>query len=52
MATFRYKIVKTKTDMGEAKLNEFGRRGFELTGVVTDEFGYTYYFKTVVENNG
>ena len=52
MTTFRYKIVKTKTDMGEAKRNEFGRRGFELTSVITDEYGYTYYFKTTVENNG
>jgi hypothetical protein len=52
MKVYRYKIVKTKTDMGEAKLNEFGRRGFELTGVIVNEFGYTYYFKTEVENNG
>lgn len=52
MKTFRYKIVKTNTDMGEAKLNEFGRRGFELTSVIVNEFGYTYYFKTEVTNNG
>lgn len=50
MKTFRYKIVKTKTDMGEAKLNEFGRRGYELTSVIADEYGFTYYFKTEVEN--
>lgn len=52
MKTYRYKIIKTRTDMGEAKLNEFGRRGYELTGVVTDEYGFTYYFKTEVESNG
>lgn len=50
MSTYRYKIVKAKTDIGETKLNEFGRRGFELVSVVTDEFGYTYYFKTEVNN--
>lgn len=52
MKTYRYKIVKTKTDMGEVKLNEFGRRGYELTSVIADEFGYTYYFKIEVNNNG
>ena len=50
MKTYKYKIVNTKTDMGEVKLNEFGRRGYELTSVVTDEFGYTYYFKIEVTN--
>ena len=48
MKTYRYKIIKTKTDIGETKLNEFGRRGYELTGVIKDEFSYTYYFKTEV----
>lgn len=50
MKVFKYKIIKTRTDMGEAKLNEFGRRGYELTSVVTDEFGYTYYFKIETTN--
>ena len=52
MKIYRYKIVKTKVDMGEAKLNEFGRRGYELSGVIADEYGYTYYFRVEVENNG
>ena len=52
MTIFRYKIIKTSTNLSEAKLNEFGRRGYELTSVIADEFGYTYYFKIVVENNG
>lgn len=52
MKTFRYKVVKNRTDIGETKLNEFGRRGYELTGVIADEHGYTYYFKVEVENNG
>ena len=52
MKTFRYKIVKTRTDLSETKLNEFGGRGFDLTGVVTDEYGYTYYFKIETETNG
>ena len=52
MKTFRYKVVKNRTDIGETKLNEFGRRGYELTGVIADEYGYTYYFKVEVDNNG
>ena len=52
MIIYKYKIIRTKTDMGEAKLNEFGRRGYELTSVITDEYGYTYYFKIAVDNNG
>ena len=39
MIIYKYKIIKTKTDMGEAKLNEFGRPGNELTRVITDEHG-------------
>ena len=50
MKTYKYKIVKTKTDMGEVKLNEFGRRGYELASIVTDEHGFTYYFKTEITN--
>ena len=51
MTVYRYKVVKTRTDMGEAKLNEFGRRGYELTSIIADEHGYTYYFKVEAENN-
>ena len=50
MIIYKYKIVNTRTDMGEAKLNEFGRRGYELTSVITDEHGYTYYFKIETTN--
>ena len=50
MIIYKYKIIHTKTDMGEAKLNEFGRRGYELTSVITDEHGYTYYFKIETTN--
>lgn len=52
MKVFKYKTIKTKTDLGDAKLGEFGRRGYELCGVVADEHGYTYYFKVEQENNG
>ena len=52
MDTFRYKIIKTSTELSEAKLNEFGRRGFELVSVDSDEYGHRYYFKVKVENNG
>ena len=50
MIIYKYKIVHTKIDMGEVKLNEFGRRGYELTSVLADEHGYTYYFKIEVTN--
>lgn len=50
MKTFRYKVIKTTLELSESKMNEFGRRGFELTGVTSNEYGYTYYFK--VETNG
>lgn len=48
MKTYRYKIVNSPKDIGEAKLNEFGRRGYELVSVTESEFGIRYYFK--VEN--
>ena len=46
MKVFKYKVVKTPKEINEPKLNEFGRRGYELVSVTSDEFGYTYYFKT------
>lgn len=52
MKTFRYKVIKNRTELGEAKLNEFGRRGYELVSTLADEHGYTYYFKIEAENNG
>lgn len=45
MEAYSYKIIKNPTEIGESKLNSLGRRGYELCGVVTSEFGYTYYFK-------
>lgn len=42
---YRYRTVRTRTELNESKLNEFGRRGYELVGIIDDEFGYTYYFK-------
>jgi len=52
MKTYRYKVIKVTTPLTEAKLNEFGRRGYELTSAISDDYGYTYYFKVEVENNG
>lgn len=52
MKVYKYKVVKHKVELGEAKLNEFGRRGYELVSVTSDDFGYTYYFKVESENNG
>lgn len=50
MKVYRYKVVKPSLELNESKLNEFGRRGYELVGVTQSELGYTYYFK--VESNG
>lgn len=50
MKIYRYKTIKTKIQLNESKLNEFGRRGFELCGTVEDDHGYTYYFKIEQEN--
>ena len=52
MNVYKYKTIKTRTSLEDAKLCEFGRRGYELCGVLCDEYGYTYYFKVLVENNG
>lgn len=45
MKTYRYKVVKTQTEIKEGKLNLFGQRGWELCGTHQDEWGYIYYFK-------
>lgn len=49
MKTYSYKVVKTQREVDEAKLNAFGRKGWELCGTHQDEWGYIYYFKK--ENN-
>ena len=50
MSKFRYRVLEQSKKLDETKLNEFGRRGYELTGVVFDGNVYTYYFKTEVSN--
>lgn len=50
MKIYRYKRVKSTKQLDETKLNEFGRRGFELCGITEDDHGYTYYFKIEQEN--
>ena len=42
MDIYSYKIITSPTEIGEAKLNALGRR---MCGVVSNEFGYMYYFK-------
>lgn len=41
----RYKIINSQKSLTETKLNEFGRRGYELVSVIEDQYGYKYYFK-------
>ena len=45
MDIYSYKIITSPTEIGEPKLNALGRRGYELGGVVSNGFGYMYYFK-------
>ena len=45
MKTFRYKVINITKELNESKLNEFGRRGWELVSAYWTELGYTYYFK-------
>lgn len=49
MKAFKYKVIKTTTELNETKLNGLGRGGLELTGVTTNEYGYTYYFKKEIQ---
>lgn len=45
MKKFEYKIIKTPTEVGEARLNALGKQGWELCGVCQDTYMYTYYIK-------
>lgn len=45
MKTYKYKIIKTDTEIGEPRLNALGKQGWELCGVNCDTYGYTYYIK-------
>lgn len=49
MSKFKYKILKTQTEVGEAKLNALGAKGWELCGFHMDNWGYTYYIKKQIE---
>ena len=51
MKIYRYKRVKSTKQLDETKLNEFGRRGYELCGITDGEYGYTYYFKIEQKDN-
>lgn len=52
MKIYRYKRIKSAKQLDETKLNEFGRKGYEMCGLTDDEFGYTYYFKIEQSQNG
>lgn len=45
MKKFKYKTIKTQTEVNDAKLNVFGSKGWELCGTHQDTWGYIYYFK-------
>ena len=45
MKTYTYKIIRTQNEIDSAKLNQFGRRGWELCSVIINEWGYLYHFK-------
>lgn len=45
MDVYKYKVVKSLKVLDEGRLNQVGRFGWQLCGVVNDEYGYTYYLK-------
>ena len=51
MKKFKYKTVKTQTEITDAKLNILGKQGWELCGVHIDNYGYTYYIKKELTKN-
>lgn len=51
MKKFKYKIVKTQTEIPESKLNILGGQGWELCGVFQDIYGFIYYIKKEIEKS-
>ncbi len=47
---WKYKIIKTQTEISESRLNALGKQGWELCGVTVDTFGYVYYIKKEIKN--
>ena len=45
MDVYKYKVVRSLKVLDEAKLNQVGRAGWELCGVVQDTYNFTYYLK-------
>lgn len=42
---YKYKVVRSVKTLDESKLNQVGRAGWELCGVIQTEFDYIYYLK-------
>lgn len=43
--TYKYKVIETSHELTATKLNEFGRRGYELVAAIKGEYLYTFYFR-------
>ena len=50
MKKFKYKTIKTQTEIADSKLNVLGKQGWELCGVHQDAYGYIYYIKKEIES--
>lgn len=45
MEVYKYKIFKSEKPLDEGKLNAVGRAGWQLCGVIENEYWYVYYLK-------
>lgn len=45
METYKYKVFRTYKTLDEAKLNQIGRAGWELCGIMQTEYENIYYLK-------
>ena len=49
MRKFKYKTIKSQTEITDSKLNVLGSKGWELCGVHQDNYGYIYYIKKEID---
>lgn len=49
MKKYKYKIIRQPLELSEGKFNLLGSQGWELCGVINDNFGCVYYMKKEIE---
>lgn len=48
MRKWQYAMKRTNSQLKPVDLNKYGEQGWELVSVISDIYGYTYYFKCEV----